>query len=614
MTRWQSPRWGSTQVLLAVVSAILPALWPGHATAQGPRTVYLMLTPRPWDKAAKLEAKPGYAFRPNLIQEVLTTVVNKDDKEHVVDVKFLIGQRELDTISNVKIPPGDPSGTFIAWPPPANPTNKAPGLAEVPPGELKLRLVDKTDPKTNPDQDVALVWSRPRDYLQGTLTFYPGKASGSNELLVAVEAVKGKEQFQGPPCRLELFLDPDIKNLRKGQAGRRGAPAFLRPDSQVELSVDDLAFEGGEGEGFVFVRADGYDRALAFATTFTATGTPKPGTPYTKPYLKIRAPKYADSRKPVHVDIEADNLKGQELALEVLAPPSKRDGAPKEPPATQDARFSGEREIHWWWGRGGPQGGLLLRPELKDWSTDFDLSGRVGRVDLRLRLANEKPKADDPHAVITLLNAPPDSDSLTLAVDPKTKPIRGKMVKLIATAKPGSAVEEVIFFPGRAKDDGSIPPDTPKVPGKLEVKKDVSEWTAEMKIPADAKGPMIVSARFVNAANLAAVREKEIEVGDPEGKKRSIAGVVMEGDRAQKKLDVYLRDATGKVLDKATTGDDGKFAFPDVKPGTYRLYVAKTASSRKAEKQVVVSEKFASKEDEEKEDKKNNSLELKLYR
>jgi hypothetical protein len=589
--------------------ALLSVAWWQAPAEAADRTVFLMLTPKPWDKSAKPEARPGYAFRPNLIQELLTTVINKDTVEHTVDVKFLLGQREIDAVSNIKVPPGDPSGTFIAWPPPPNPMNKPPEMAELPPGELKLRLVDKTDSKN--DQEIKLVWSRPRDYLQGNLDFYPAKSTSKNELVVTVKA---KEQLQGPPCRLDLVLDPDITNLRPGQAGRRGASAFLRPGSEVELSTDDVLFEGGEGKGLVFVRADGYDRALAFDAKFPASGTVSPGTEYTRTYLKIRAPKYADSRKPVHIDIEADNLKGEELVLEVLAPSSKREGAAKKPAVSQDARFSGERETHWWWGRGGRQGGLLLRPELKDWSADFPLDGRVGRVDVRLRLLKDEPKPDDPTATIILLNTAPDSEGLGVEVDPKTKPVRGKVVKLIATAKPEAAVEEVVFFAGRAKDDGTIPPDAVKIPGKQAGKKDGTEWVAEMKLPADAKSPMIVSARFINATKLATVREKEIEVSEAEGKKRSISGLVTEGDRPQKNLEVYLRDASGKVVDRKPTGDGGKFVFPDVKPGVYSLSVAKTASGRKAEKkQIVVSEK-PTKEDEEKEDKANNSLELKLYR
>ena len=68
----------------------------------------------------------------------------------------------------------------------------------------------------------------------------------------------------------------------------------------------------------------------------------------------------------------------------------------------------------------------------------------------------------------------------------------------------------------------------------------------------------------------------------------TVRGVVMEGDRPQPKLQVFLVSVNGKAVANQLTQLDGTFVFENVAPGEYRLTAAKTASQTVGESPVTV--------------------------
>ena len=73
----------------------------------------------------------------------------------------------------------------------------------------------------------------------------------------------------------------------------------------------------------------------------------------------------------------------------------------------------------------------------------------------------------------------------------------------------------------------------------------------------------------------------------------AIEGKVTENDVAQPGLTVYLIDPNAKekenpIKNQKKTGPDGTFSFTDLKPGPYKLFCVKEATTRRDIKEVTV--------------------------
>jgi hypothetical protein len=135
-----------------------------------------------------------------------------------------------------------------------------------------------------------------------------------------------------------------------------------------------------------------------------------------------------------------------------------------------------------------------------------------------------------------------------------------------------------------------MPPNTPSVKA-TPVNAARTVWSAPLVMPADKKGVVEISVRYLNGAGMAAFATASVEVTDRETVRPArITGRVHEGTRPQAGLEVLLAAAGPKATEKAktTTGEDGKFSFEEVVPGEYTVSVSKPVSGRKAVKKVVL--------------------------
>jgi hypothetical protein len=332
----------------------------------------------------------------------------------------------------------------------------------------------------------------------------------------------------------------------------------------------------------------------------------------------------------VAVRLEIDDLdrQHQDTARVRLELVSTTGGKEPMERASAVAEFRGERQQRLLYVAGGPQGGILFRPEVKEWDAKLDLSAVHGPARLRARLLDEKnepikiidkvkqldPKAEKgtvdfiEQPIVLDDSAPEGVEFVNL---PK-RVYRGESFTIRALGDdPESGIAEVLFWYGRATPDGKPPADAFVTTGKQVSQKDKA-WTASMPVASDETGSVTVTVQFTNRAGLrksatarlpitdapkpddkdkvAKEKDKEKEKDKPK-KKPSITGTVMEGDRPQEGIEVELRKGdAAAVIAKAKTDKNGQFVFKDLDPGSYRVSAAKSASMTRGGASVELKE------------------------
>jgi hypothetical protein len=615
-------------LLCWVLAAVcLPGL-SSRAQEKAAPKVKLLLSQTPGDKAPEKASRPG-VLRPNVVQEVFVHVKNDDTEDVKGSVALLAGETKL-TSQPVTAVAG--KVTPVPWPR-IGPADMKLLQAK---GPVSFQLYVKDQP-VGPKVRVQI--DRPRNYLDASLTWHPD-AAGKNRLEAVVRPLQG---FRGPPCRVELVLNPDrIPGLVAGQKKRGFFADTLRVGTKaIYLEAQDLRFEGKEaGNGLVYLNADGYPRAFTFKTTFSRTGTtPETADEIKNPGAVFGVPRYARPSQLVPVQIEVDDLPRAEedsarVVVEMIkqAPRGAKEEAGER--VSELVEYRGERQKRILYAAGGPDGGLTFRPEVTDRKTALDLGSAFGPVGLRLRIldAKDQPitfldKLDEKTPEVTELKRTvmlDDSAPENLRwVDLPKRVVRGRALLLKATGEDSeSGISEVLFWVGRPTREGEIPKDATFISGKLlpvkgkakeKEKEKVKEkvWSVGLDVPIDQPGLLTVSAQFINGAGLRKNLTATIPVVDPEkvaekekkAKKASIAGAVREGDRPQVGVPVELRDRTRKVVANVKTGEGGTFLFKDLDPGTYTVVAAKTASRTRGEWSGTV-----------KEGEQKTGLDIKLYR
>ncbi len=573
---------------------------PGQA-ADG--KLHLLLSTEPIEGPRKTEQRPDvWHLRPNVQQEVFTSIQNDDPSQAAtVLVQLRSGGVEVAKSPPIKV---EKAIVPVQWiRPPGAAAGSSPVLAELK-RPVELRLLD-ADGKIE-HQTIRLDVFRPSEYLEAPVVkFFPAAEGRKNRLLAVV---KPKKDFRGPPCRVELVLDP--ARIPGFDPGKRGSvyPGYVwRPaensdeDGAAYVVAEDVRLRDDTRKGLITIRADGYDHAFLFDTTFArSTGSAsQEAQKISDTVLRINAPPMVDSRKPVHVSLEADNVgegDKKRLVLDLVTRVDHGDNEGIKVHFRRLAEFAGDRSKRIFAAPGGPNNGLLFKPEVKYWSTDLLLDGLRGKIELRLRLLSDKKnepfldtetdkwdKVNEVRKRIVLDDTPPE----VVRIDPIAKAVRGRPFLVRARGSDDeSDIHEVVFFVGRPQADGKVPPQAIPVKGRP-VRNQGDAWQAELMVPLDQRGPLEVSARFTNGVGLSTTKVAVLqEVAEPPpppaaagAGRGSIAGIVTEGDRPQRGLPVDLTDAAGKVLVSTRTDANGAFIFRDLAPGAYRVASIKTASN-----------------------------------
>jgi hypothetical protein len=549
-------------------------------------------------------------LRPNLAQEIFVFVQNANNTTEEVIIELRAGGNPVEGgTQKVKVEGNKPQLVTFGKPAPM-PADKPLVMTPLT-GPLDLRLLGEKNAVLH---EVKLETPRPNAYVAVTsIKFDPNEQGGvKNRLIVRLRAT---EAFAGPPCRVELVLKPDrIPGLVTGQK-KEGTYAgqLTAPGDEVVLIAENLKFQSGSDarNGLVYLTIDGYERAYTFTTTFPREGTASEPQRIDLPILQINAPAFAVPSAKFAIGVEVDNSKPDETAEFDLIGVALNQNDELEQKPISLAKFHGDRQITVLFNPMGPKGGLLFKPEFKDWSTELNLSEVFGKRTFRLRLLD---KDGNPIKVRSGAEGEPvEKVEKTLVLDaskpeevkfldfPKTL-VKGLDLPLKARGvDPESGIQEVIFFAGKPTPDGKLPPNPIVAEGKP-VDQTRTVWAADLPVSTDQKGMFEVSVRFTNNAGLSATETIRIQLLDPAAagtadgkgapakKETSVEGTVVEGSRSQPNVKVTLRDERGLAKATTTTDAKGKFVFKDIAPGTYRITASKTSSNTRGETTVAVPE------------------------
>ncbi|WP_439630158.1 carboxypeptidase regulatory-like domain-containing protein [Gemmata sp.] len=480
--------------------------------------------------------------------------------------------------AKVAVGPGETRAVpFAGAAPPAGKLPTAAPAFDLP-GVLRVEVADAADPATVvQSRTLRLSVSEPFEYVElSAATFEPvaPPARPENRLAVTVRALR---DLGATPSVAALVVDPSgvpgLRGIRAGRfAGRvpaNGGPVTL---DATGLVLDPEARRRGQ----VSVTVDGVTRAFRLGVDFARTGDPVSPTVDAAPNLELRAAPSPTPGKSVAFHIGADRAPpGATLDARLV-----RSEAGREPTdeATRALPASRRRTATV---APGPDGGLHLAAAITDWEVAWDVPQLVGRrmVVARLLAADKTVLATKELAVV-LDDSPPTAPEFRGLPEQVKK--GAALPVTVEVTDPESGVASVALFVGKPGPDGKPPAGTTMIPA-VRSPSDPARWSAVLPLPRDKLGTVDVSCVAVNGAGLASSGFAAVEAVEalPE-KPAAIAGQLREGTRPQAGLDVTLSDARGTALFKATTDADGKFLFPDLKPGAYTLTAEKVATRRRA--------------------------------
>ncbi|MFO0841560.1 MAG: carboxypeptidase-like regulatory domain-containing protein [Gemmataceae bacterium] len=228
----------------------------------------------------------------------------------------------------------------------------------------------------------------------------------------------------------------------------------------------------------------------------------------------------------------------------------------------------------------GP-GGAVFEAALHDWSVKLDTTQIRGVRELRAALLD---RAGREVALATRrLTVGDQAPTLVRFLDPPLKAWRQAPLALQARGSDDLAgVKEVNFFFGRPVND-KPPPGAALVPGTAE-NESRTLWAVKLPAPTDRKGPTEVSVQFVNRLGLSAFATTTVDLEENDPAKTApgkILGKVLEGDRPQAGLTVYLTDDKRAERGKQVSKADGSFEFDNLPAGKYRLGVERATPNRR---------------------------------
>ena len=456
------------------------------------------------------------------------------------------------------------------------------GFAPISGNALALELFDPTD------KDVVLqtftlpvVVADPASYLRvSDAVFTPAVDGRLNRLSATI--VPGDIPGSGA-CPVKLLFPPEANPKLLVRDGSQ-AGSIATAGKPVTLYVENIAFPFPTGAKVtVTLSADGVERVATYSATLPTLGETVRLQLQTSPRVRVKALDYASGTVPLPVALEVDNAP-EGARLELLVGTAKDAASPVNADRTFLIATARQKLARL---RFDPKGeGFELVGSIADHKSVLPVDLLTGKRTLEARLI--APDGDvvtkDRVTVVFDGNVPTDVKFLNLP----PKAAKGQPLAVKATCGPSiSGIKKVEFFVGKPNKD-ELPTSPTPMPG---VSPDGSEWRATLQMP-DQKGIVVVGVKFTSQAGLSTIEAQEIELLDAAELNRpapgKIAGKLVENRIPQPTAVVFLYDAKGNPLAKATTKADGSFEFKELVPGTYYLFSEKERTNRQVKEQVDV--------------------------
>ncbi len=559
--------------------------------------------------------KNPVSLRPNVEQPVYITVKNPLKQEASLSVKLVhvkangdrialgsadvgkLAPEETKQVTGWKFtPPPGPKAPVGQPPPPPVVDTELDGpnhrlevevFASIPGVPAKPGVADKPQSV----QPITFRVMQPQEYVEllTNESNYSYDVDKKKGLLVL--KLRALPAFAGPECSVALDLRPLVAQgliLEQGKGTLRGT--LTKAGDTVLLTFDDMKFSSDPPRiGLVHLTVDGYERAHILTLALDRSGTPER---VDKAALRLLVDRYVAPADFLKVRLEVDNPPTtQPLTLKVGID-RDRNGTVDE--AELKPLPVGDRETHV--RMKAEDSALLLKPIVTPWVRELPIAGLQGDFALKATTDINFKKAGKP--MVEALNAPPkNAPPIIVTIDP-TPPLavvlraggaarqvkRGELLSVTATAEEAeSEIVEALFFFGKPLPDGKLP-EGPKVKGTILPRDKAGIWmaNAKLELPAELKGKFDVSVRLTNSVGMSTIQTIRVEVVEPDNKpiSPSIEGIIVEWDRPQAGVTVQLRDATNAVKGQTATDVDGKYAFSDLTPGTYRVFAGKPTGSR----------------------------------
>ncbi len=443
-------------------------------------------------------------------------------------------------------------------------------------------MITTTDAETGEllaTKTIGVAIAQPREYVEVSQISFEGWGPERNRLQVSLAGVQAGPI---PPVTAELVLPPDAIPGFLGSQGGVFRGALLPGNRRLNLSAENIRqLEGASEQGQVYVNVDGVPRVFIFDVTFASDGQQVVPTEHQRPGLRLVAdPAYLPGPSTA-IGIQVDSPpSGSTLSFAI-----GRQEGPRFVPEMEQM-LGQPREQRLGCSPYGPGGAILLSARLGDWDLSLDTSGIVGERTLLAKLFSYDGNVlETAETAVVFDDVPPAHLQVIPPIDSATAG-QPYLVKALCT-RSLSGVASAQFFVGRPVD-GKLPEKTPTVSG-VPIDDQKLEWFAELPIPADAIGTIPISVQFTNRVGLSDVATTVVAVQSAEqAGLGTLAGQVLEGPRPQAGLTVTLSTAGGTALFQATSGPDGSFRFPNLKPGSYKVSAAKTSSSRQGEAAATV--------------------------
>ncbi|MFO0824603.1 MAG: carboxypeptidase-like regulatory domain-containing protein [Gemmataceae bacterium] len=522
-------------------------------------------------------------LRPGAGESVYAFVRNRGSVKRELLVRAVLPLAHGPAIeAKVAVAPGETR--LVPFPPAVAPPAPAPGKASPSapmfelPGTLRIEAMDAADPGTVvQSRTLQLGVSEPFEYVElSKATFEPVSLPlrPENRLSVTVRSLR---DLGTTPSVATLVVDPQhVPGLRGIRAGRF-AGRIPRDSSPLTLDATGLVLDPeAQRQGQVSITVDGVTRAFRLNVDFARNGDLVSPTVDTHPNLELRSAPAANPGRSVAFRVGADRAPpGATLDARLMRFEQGREAA-EEAVRTLPAVRQRRGTI-----TPGLLGGLHLAAVIEDWEVAWDVPQLIGRRTVVARLlAADKTVLATKEIPVVLDDSPPTAPDFRGLPDQVKKGTQ--LPVTIETTDPESGVDSVAFFVGKPGPDGKPLPGTAMIPA-VRSPLDPTRWSAMVPLPRDKSGMIDITCVAMNGAGLSSSASASVEAVEalPE-KPAAIAGQLREGTRPQAGLEVTLSDARGMALFKATTNAEGRYLFPDLKPGSYTLTAEKVATRRSA--------------------------------